>query len=71
MGRKVILALRAIGDAEAIVRYIADDSTSRARTFGATRVARTKLLADYPEAGRIVPEYHEPAAGADRGPLIS
>ena len=37
-------------------------SPSRARSFGDALVARTKLLADYPEAGRIVPEYHEPAA---------
>ncbi|MSU48957.1 MAG: type II toxin-antitoxin system RelE/ParE family toxin [Opitutus sp.] len=61
MGRKVILSPRAIEDLEAIVRYIAEDSPSCARSFGATLVARTKLLADYPEAGRIVPEYHDPA----------
>ena len=44
MGRKAIFSLRAIEDLEAIVRYIAEDSPSRARSFGDTLVARTKLL---------------------------
>jgi plasmid stabilization system protein ParE len=62
MGRKVILSPRAIEDLEGIVRYIAQDSPDRACTFGEALVARTKLLADFPESGRIVPEYRDPAA---------
>jgi len=44
MGRNVVFSPRAIEDLEAIVRYIAEDSPSRARSFGDTLVARTKLL---------------------------
>ena len=62
MGRKVILSPQAIEDSEAIVRYIAQDSPGRERTFGEPLVARTKQLADFPESGRIVPEFHDPAA---------
>jgi plasmid stabilization system protein ParE len=47
---------------EEIVRYIARDSPDRACAFGDALVARTKQLADFPESGRVVPEYHDPAA---------
>ncbi len=62
MGRKVILSPRAIEDLESIVRYIAQDSQDRARAFGEALIARTKRIADFPESGRIVPEFHDPAA---------
>jgi len=62
MGRKVILSPRAIEDLEEIVRYIAQDSPDRACVFGDALVARTKQLADFPEAGRVVPAYHDPDA---------
>jgi toxin ParE1/3/4 len=62
MGRKVILSPRAIEDLESIVNYIAQDSQDRACAFGDALIARTKQLADFPESGRIVPEYHDSAA---------
>jgi len=66
MGRKVILSPRAIEDLEAIVSYIAEDSPARAQLFGESLIARTKLLADYPEAGRIVPKT-KPTGSAPNG----
>ena len=62
MGRKVILSPRAIEDLESIVRYIAQDSQDRACALADALIARTKQLTHFPESGRIVPEYHDPAA---------
>lgn len=44
------------------MRYIAQDSHDRACAFGDALIARTKQLADFPESGRIVPEFHDPVA---------
>ncbi|MCX6952404.1 MAG: type II toxin-antitoxin system RelE/ParE family toxin [Verrucomicrobia bacterium] len=62
MGRKVILSPRAIEDLGDIVRYIAQDSPDRALAFGGLLIDRVQQLADFPESGRIVPEYDNPAA---------
>lgn len=40
-----------------IVRYISFDAPDRALEFGRFLISRTKLLAQSPELGRIVPEF--------------
>jgi len=59
MDFKVILAPRAIQDLQEIVRYISFDNPERAESFGRELIAKTRLLATFPEMGRIVPEFNE------------
>jgi plasmid stabilization system protein ParE len=40
-----------------IVRYISFDAPDRALQFGRFLVSRTKKLAQFPELGRVVPEF--------------
>ncbi len=61
MGRKVILSPRAIEDLAGIVSYIAQDSPDRAVAFGEALIARTQQIGEFPEAGRIVPEFRDPS----------
>ena len=61
MARKVIWSDEAIADLTAIVRYIAADRPSVAEKFGLTIFASTRKLADFPQAGRVVPEEHDTA----------
>jgi len=56
MDYKVILSPRAIQDLEEIVRYIAFDNPVRAESFGRELINKTKMLANFPELGRVVPE---------------
>src|SRR4051812_46790613 len=44
-----------------IVRYISLDSPERTITFGQFLVNSIKRLADFPEMGRVVPEFDDPA----------
>ena len=60
MDFKVILAPRAIGDLERIVRYIAPHNPPAAERFGHALIGKTKLLAQFPELGRKVPEMDDP-----------
>ncbi|HEY1170661.1 MAG TPA: type II toxin-antitoxin system RelE/ParE family toxin [Verrucomicrobiae bacterium] len=59
MDYKVILAPRAVRDLQQIIRYIACDNPERARTFGRELIAKTKQLAQFPEMGRVVPEFDD------------
>ena len=61
MARKVIWSDEAIADLAAIVRYIAADRPVTAERFGLTIFERTRKLADFPLAGRIVPEERDAA----------
>jgi addiction module RelE/StbE family toxin len=61
MARKVIWSDEAIADLAAIVRYIAADRPTAAEKFGLTIFSATRKLADFPQAGRIVPEEHDAA----------
>ena len=60
MDFKIILSPRAVRDLQEIVRYISFDNPVRAESFGRELISKTRLLASFPEAGRIVPEFGEP-----------
>ena len=57
MGYQVTLSPAARRDLRDIVRYISFDSPDRAIAFGHFLVSNTKRLADFPQLGRIVPEF--------------
>jgi toxin ParE1/3/4 len=61
MGYQVALSPSARQDLRDIVRYISLDSPHRAITFGQFLVIHTKRLAEFPELGRVVPEFDIPA----------
>jgi len=60
MDFKISLAPRAIQDLQEIVRYISIDNPERAESFGRELITKTRLLAAFPEMGRVVPEFNEP-----------
>src|SRR5687767_5322079 len=60
MGYQVSLSPSARRDLQAIVRYISMDAPERALHFGQFLVSSCKRLADFPEMGRMVPEFGEP-----------
>jgi len=57
MGYQVTLSPSARRDPRDIVRYISFDSPDRAIAFGQFLVSNTKRLADFPQLGRVVPEF--------------
>ena len=57
MGYQVALAPTARRDLRDIVRYISLDSPERALAFGQLLISSTKRLAEFPELGRVVPEF--------------
>ena len=57
MGYQVTLSPSARRDLHDIVRYISFDSPDRAIAFGQFLVSNTKRLADFPQSGRVVPEF--------------
>lgn len=59
MDFKIILSPRAVQDLKEIVRYISFDNPVRAESFGRELIAKTRLLASFPESGRLVPEFGE------------
>jgi toxin ParE1/3/4 len=61
MGYRVALSPSARHDLRDIVRYISLDSPERAIAFGQFLVIHTKHLAEFPELGRVVPEFDIPA----------
>ena len=61
MGYQVALSPSARRDLRDIVRYISLDSPERAVTFGQFLLNSTKRLADFPEMGRVVPEFDDPS----------
>jgi len=56
MDYQVVLSPSARADLRDIVRYISYDAPDRALEFGLFLISRTRLLAQSPELGRIVPE---------------
>jgi addiction module RelE/StbE family toxin len=60
MGYQIALSPSARRDLRDIVRYISLDSPNRAISFGQFLIGNTKRLADFPEMGRIVPEFDHP-----------
>ncbi len=61
MGYQVTLTASARRDLRDIVRFISLDSPERAVVFGRFLVSAIKRLADFPEMGRIVPEFNDPS----------
>jgi toxin ParE1/3/4 len=60
MDYQVVLSPSARADLRNIVRYISFDAPDRALEFGLFLVSRTRLLAQSPQLGRIVPEFDDP-----------
>ena len=61
MGYQVALSPTARRDLRDIVRYISLDSPEGAVRFGQFLVSSTKRLAEFPEMGRVVPEFDDPS----------
>ncbi|HEX8372112.1 MAG TPA: type II toxin-antitoxin system RelE/ParE family toxin [Chthoniobacterales bacterium] len=59
MGHQVALSPSARRDLRDIVRYISMDSPERAVAFGQFLVSNCKRLGEFPNLGRIVPEFEE------------
>ena len=59
MAWKVIWSEEAIVDLGAVVRYIAADNRSAAEALAQTVFERTRMLGDFPYAGRRAPEEHD------------
>jgi toxin ParE1/3/4 len=57
MDYQVALSPSARADLRDIVRYISLDSPDHALRFGQFLVSHTKSLAEFPELGRVVPEF--------------
>jgi toxin ParE1/3/4 len=57
MDYQVKLSRSARSDIEDIVRYISIDDPGQAERFGKFLIQHTKSLAQFPERGRIVPEF--------------
>ncbi|MEW6061355.1 MAG: type II toxin-antitoxin system RelE/ParE family toxin [Bacteroidota bacterium] len=57
MAAKVIWSPRAVTDLEDTCNYIARDSQRYASVFASTILTLVKQIPQFPEAGRIVPEY--------------
>jgi toxin ParE1/3/4 len=58
MDYTVILSPKAVGDLEAIVRYIALDNPKAARKVGQNLLTKTKELSQFPLKGQKVPEFN-------------
>jgi plasmid stabilization system protein ParE len=59
MGWKVIIAPSAQSDLADIVRYIAQHNSDAAARMGYELIIRAESLADFPEIGRMVPEFNQ------------
>jgi len=57
MAYKLIWSAAARDDLHDIVTFIAHDNSNRAMSFGYELIAETDRLQEFPELGRIVPEY--------------
>ena len=60
MARKVIWSEEAIADLRTIVTYIAVDNRSAAQALGLAILERTRVLAEFLQLGRMVPEERNP-----------
>ena len=60
MGYQVSLTPSTRRDLQGIVRYISMDEPERALRFGQFLINSIKCLADFPEMGRVVPEFGDP-----------
>lgn len=60
MDYTVILSPKAVGDLEAIVRYISLSNPEAARKLGQNLIDKTKELSQFPFKGQQVPEFNSP-----------
>jgi len=60
MAYKLIWSPASRDDLHDIVRFISRDSPQRAEAYGYRLMAETDKLQDFPEIGRVVPEYTVP-----------
>ena len=60
MAFKLIWSPTAKFDLKDIAAFIAEDSTSTAERFVRSLFHAVERLADFPESGRIVPEFNDP-----------
>lgn len=60
MGYQITLSPSARQDLRDIVHYISLDAPERALVFGQFLISSTRRLVDYPELGRVVPEFGHP-----------
>lgn len=57
---KVIWSEAALADADSIVEYVARDSADRAALLAARLVEATDQLTEFPQCGRVIPEFENP-----------
>ena len=57
MAYKLIWSPAARDDLHNIIGFIARDNTDRAMSFGYELISETDRLQDFPDIGRVVPEY--------------
>lgn len=60
MDYEVTLSLSARRDLEDVVLYISADAPERAIEFGRFLISNVKSLGQFPEMGRVVPEFGNP-----------
>lgn len=60
MAYKLIWSPASRDDLRDIVSFISRDSSERAETFGYRLITETDKLQEFPEIGRVVPEYLVP-----------
>ena len=60
MGWQVIIAPSAQSDLGNIVRYIARHNSDAAARLGFELITRAESLTNFPEIGRMVPEFRQP-----------
>jgi toxin ParE1/3/4 len=59
MGYKIKFSRSARSDIEDIVRYISIDNPDRGLLFGKFLIEHTRSLGQFPERGRVVPEFED------------
>lgn len=59
MARLIIWSLRATEDLGAIAAYIAHDSEAYAASVVRNVLQKTRILAEFPQIGRVVPEFDD------------
>ncbi|MBH8575798.1 type II toxin-antitoxin system RelE/ParE family toxin [Nostocaceae cyanobacterium CENA369] len=60
MDYQVVLSSKAVGDLEAIVRYIAASNPEAARKLGQQLLQKVSQLREFPFQGQKVPEFDDP-----------
>ncbi|MDE3098590.1 MAG: type II toxin-antitoxin system RelE/ParE family toxin [Verrucomicrobiota bacterium] len=60
MGWKIVIAPSAQFDLADTVRYVARHNSDAAARLGYELITRAENLANFPEIGRIVPEFRQP-----------